>query len=52
MPKEGDAPKKLPDGKGAGAPKELPDDNSAGTPKELELGAPDKAPDGDNRRPF
>jgi hypothetical protein len=40
MPKEGDAPKKLPDGNGASAP------------KELELGAPDKAPDGEGRRPF
>jgi hypothetical protein len=43
MPKEGDTPKKLPDGK---------DGKEAKAPKDLDLTPLEKAPDGDSRRPF
>jgi hypothetical protein len=49
MPKEGEAPKKLPDGKDA---KEGTETNGASVPKDLDLTPLDKAPQGDNRRPF
>jgi hypothetical protein len=49
MPKEGDAPKKLPDGKDAKDGKEA---RAPSVPKDLDLTPLEKAPDGDNRRPF
>jgi hypothetical protein len=49
MPKEGEAPKKLPDGKDAKDGKEA---RAPSVPKDLDLTPLEKAPDGENRRPF